>query len=181
MTQKIQVANDESYRDPTNLQSKIQKHAAFESELSANRARVNGVTEEGEGLIGAGHFASMEIRSRLDDLEAEWRSLQDATSLKRERLNDAYQALLFSRTLEEVENWMDDVESQLASEDHGKDLASVQNLLKRHTLLESDVLGHGETCEQMKDTAGSFERSNHFMKEEIQERAAAAIKRYAYW
>ena len=114
---------------------------------------------------------------RLDELEAEWRRLQDASALKRERLNDAYQALLFSRTLEEVETWMDEVEVQLASEDHGKDLASVQNLLKRHTLLESDVLGHGETCEQIKDTAGTFERSNHFMKEEIQERAAAAIKR----
>ncbi|XP_034253991.1 spectrin beta chain, non-erythrocytic 1 isoform X5 [Thrips palmi] len=178
LTQKHQVASDESYRDPTNLQSKIQRHAAFESELTANRARVNGVTAEGEGLIGAGHFASMEIRNRLDELDAEWRRLQDASILKRERLSDAYQALLFSRTLEEVETWMDDVEGQLASEDHGKDLVSVQNLLKRHTLLESDVLGHGETCEQVKDTAGSFERSNHFMKEEIQERAAAAIKRY---
>ncbi|XP_052120778.1 spectrin beta chain, non-erythrocytic 1 isoform X4 [Frankliniella occidentalis] len=178
LTQKLQVASDESYRDPTNLQSKIQRHAAFESELTANRARVNGVTAEGEGLIGAGHFASMEIRMRLDELETEWRRLQDASLLKRERLNDAYQALLFSRTLEEMETWMDDVESQLASEDHGKDLSSVQNLLKRHTLLESDVLGHAETCEQIKDTAGTFERSNHFMKEEIQDRAANVIKRY---
>ncbi|XP_066999614.1 spectrin beta chain, non-erythrocytic 5 isoform X3 [Anabrus simplex] len=176
--QKQQVAGDESYRDPSNLQSKIQKHAAFESELAANRGRVGAVTDEGEALIGAGHFASMEIQTRLDELETAWRMLQDNSHLKRERLNDAYQALLFNRTLEELESWMDDVETQLQSEDHGKDLTSVTHLLKRHTVLENDVHGHGEALEQVKDNAASFERSNHFMREEIQERAQSVNKRY---
>jgi spectrin beta len=89
--QKQQVASDESYRDPSNLQSKIQKHVAFELELSANRGRVGAVTTEGEALISAGHFAGMEIQTRLDELEAAWRELQDSSQLKRERLNDAYQ------------------------------------------------------------------------------------------
>lgn len=93
--QKQQIACDENYRDPTNLQSKIQKHAAFESELAANRGRVNNVTTEGESLIAAGHFAGMEIQARLDELEAEWRQLQEASALKRERLNDAYQVKKF--------------------------------------------------------------------------------------
>lgn len=91
LLQKQQIANDENYRDPTNLQSKMQKHAAFESELAANRGRVGAVTSEGEALIGGGHFAGQEIQARLDDLEAEWRSLQEASLVKRERLNDAYQ------------------------------------------------------------------------------------------
>jgi spectrin beta len=89
--QKQQVASDENYRDPSNLQSKIQKHVAFELELSANRGRVGAVTAEGEALIGAGHFASMEIQTWLDELEAAWQELQDSSHLKRDRLNDAYQ------------------------------------------------------------------------------------------
>ena len=89
--QKQQVASDENYRDPSNLQSKIQKHIAFELELSANRGRVGAVTIEGEALIGAGHSASMEIQTRLDELEAAWQELQDSSHLKRDRLNDAYQ------------------------------------------------------------------------------------------
>lgn len=95
LLQKQQIANDENYRDPTNLQSKMQKHAAFESELAANRGRVGAVTSEGEALIGGGHFAGSEIQARLDDLEAEWRSLQEASLVKRERLNDAYQVMGF--------------------------------------------------------------------------------------
>ena len=89
--QKQQVASNENYRDPSNLQSKIEKHVVFELELSANQGRVGAVTLEGETLIGAGHFASMEIQARLDELEAAWRELQDSSHLKRDRLNDAYQ------------------------------------------------------------------------------------------
>lgn len=89
--QKQQICADESYRDPTNLQSKIQKHAAFESELAANKSRVGAVTAEGESLISGGHFAAAEIKTRLDELELEWRQLQESSALKRERLSDAYQ------------------------------------------------------------------------------------------
>ncbi|XP_073969406.1 spectrin beta chain, non-erythrocytic 5 kst isoform X2 [Rhodnius prolixus] len=178
LIQKQQVASDENYRDSSNLQSKIQKHIAFEAELVANKGRIGGVSNEGESLIREGHFASVEIQSKIDELETDWRSLQETSATKRDRLNEAYQALLFSRTLEELEGWMDDVESQLTSEDHGKDLVSVANLLKRHALLENDVTGHADAFNQLKDTASAFQRSNHFMKDEIQERAQSVIDRY---
>ncbi|XP_050430131.1 spectrin beta chain, non-erythrocytic 5 isoform X2 [Adelges cooleyi] len=176
--QKQQVAGDENYRDSTNLQRKIQKHATFDSELTANRTRVNAICTEGENLISSGHFASMEIRVRLDELETKWWNLQEMSALKKQRLQDAYQALLFNRTLEELEAWTEEVEMQLQSEDHGKDLQSVVNLLKRHSLLENDVHSHGEACQSLKDAALSFQNSDHFMKDEIQEKAQVVIKRY---
>ena len=45
INEKLQLALDESYRDPTNLQAKLQKHQAFEAELAANRNRVDAVVE----------------------------------------------------------------------------------------------------------------------------------------
>jgi len=42
------------------------------------------------------------------------------------------QALSFNRQADELESWMDDVEVHLSSEDHGKDIISVSNLLKKH-------------------------------------------------
>ena len=39
----MQVATDESYRDPTNLSGKLKKHQAFEAELSANRNTLDAV------------------------------------------------------------------------------------------------------------------------------------------
>ena len=43
-----------------------------------------------------------------------------------------FQALQFNRQCDDVEVWMDEVETQLASEDHGKDVTSVNALLKKH-------------------------------------------------
>ena len=44
------VASDESYCDPTNLQSKLQKHQAFEAELSANKERVDTICKVGYSI-----------------------------------------------------------------------------------------------------------------------------------
>lgn len=38
--------------------------------------------------------------------------------------------------------WLYEVEGHLASDDYGKDLTSVQNLQKKHALLEADVAAH---------------------------------------
>jgi len=136
------------------------------------------VTQEGEQLITASHFASMEIQSQLDALETHWRQLLDATQLRRDRLQDAYQALLFSRSLDDIDGWMDEVEQQLQSEDHGRDLTSVQTLLKKHQTLEVDIHAHSDAIQSVKETAVSFREAEHFMADEIEQRSQGIVKRY---
>ena len=41
-------------------------------------------------------------------------------------------SLDFQRQCDDLEAWMDEVEGHLASEDHGRDVITVQNLLKKH-------------------------------------------------
>ena len=55
--EKLQIAQEESYKDPTNIQSKHQKQQAFEAELAANSDRI-------ATLIGAGQSECK--RSRRD-------------------------------------------------------------------------------------------------------------------
>lgn len=55
------------------------------------------------------------------------------------------------------------MEALLASEDYGKDLASVNNLLKKHQLLEADISAH-EVCKsllQMASHKGQLYCSEH--------------------
>lgn len=49
MLEKMQVACDESYKDPTNLPGKLQKHQAFEAEVVANRERMFSTMTMGQG------------------------------------------------------------------------------------------------------------------------------------
>ncbi|XP_070377881.1 spectrin beta chain, non-erythrocytic 1-like isoform X1 [Dermacentor albipictus] len=178
LNEKLQVACDENYRDPVNLPSKTKKHAAFEAEILAHRGRVETLLDEGQRLVEADHYASDQIESRLEAVERLWAQLLEQTKLKKDRLQDSYHALLFNWMLDDLQTWMDDVETQLQSEDHGKDLTSVQNLLKKQQLLETDITNHAEMLEQVKDQAANFQKNDHFLKNEIQERADSIVKRY---
>jgi hypothetical protein len=59
----VQSASDESYKDPTNLQAKIQKHQAFEAEVAAHSNAIVVLDNTGsfkqvflgpEGVVGLG-------------------------------------------------------------------------------------------------------------------------------
>ena len=41
----MKTASDESYRDLTNLERKLQKHEAFEAELKANAERLDAINK----------------------------------------------------------------------------------------------------------------------------------------
>jgi spectrin beta len=47
MADKLKTATDESYRDLTNLERKLQKHEAFERELHANEGQLRAVNKAG--------------------------------------------------------------------------------------------------------------------------------------
>lgn len=60
--EKSKVAGDQTYKDPSNLEVKIQQHQDFEAELQANKGRIDAVVEMGKELTDAGHFATDEIK-----------------------------------------------------------------------------------------------------------------------
>lgn len=63
--EKLQAASDESYKDPTNLQAKIQKHQAFEAEVAAHSNAIVVLDNTGSEMIKQQHFASDVIRQKL--------------------------------------------------------------------------------------------------------------------
>ena len=50
-------------QDPTNLQTKLQKHQNFEAEVEANRSRIESIRVAGNELIESDHYAKDIIRS----------------------------------------------------------------------------------------------------------------------
>ena len=176
--EKIQVALDESYYDPYNLQNKIQKHASFEAEIAANKPRLSSIQDEGEQLCKKSHFASQDIANQLEDLQSEWNHLQETSNFKKTRLNDANDALIFLHVLDEFDSWLDDSEKVLESEDHGKDLNSVSKLLKKLQATEADIVSRKETLKNLEDQFAKFESGNHFMLQELEQRFSNINQRY---
>lgn len=65
INEKLQAASDESYKDSTNLQAKIQKHQAFEAEVAAHSNAIVVLDNTGQEMIKQNHFASSTIKKRL--------------------------------------------------------------------------------------------------------------------
>uniref|UniRef100_A0A672LXN8 Spectrin alpha chain, non-erythrocytic 1-like n=1 Tax=Sinocyclocheilus grahami TaxID=75366 RepID=A0A672LXN8_SINGR len=178
INEKMKTATDEAYKDPSNLQGKVQKHQAFEAELSANQSRIDALQKSGQELVDGKHYASSEVSTRMDEVSSQWKKLLEATELKGIKLREANQQQQFNRNVEDIELWLYEVEGHLASDDFGKDLTSVQNLQKKHALLEADVAAHQDRIDGITIQARQFQEAGHFDADNIRKKQEALVARY---
>uniref|UniRef100_A0A8C8GB49 Spectrin alpha, non-erythrocytic 1 n=1 Tax=Oncorhynchus tshawytscha TaxID=74940 RepID=A0A8C8GB49_ONCTS len=178
INEKMKTATDEAYKDPSNLQGKVQKHQAFEAELSANQSRIDALQKSGQELLDGKHYAADEVSVRMDEVSSQWKKLLEATELKGIKLREANQQQQFNRNVEDIELWLYEVEGHLASDDYGKDLTSVQNLQKKHALLEADVTAHQDRIDGITIQARQFQEAGHFDGDNIKRKQEALVARY---
>ncbi|XP_033114838.1 spectrin alpha chain, non-erythrocytic 1-like isoform X3 [Anneissia japonica] len=180
IAEKVQVAGDESYMDPSNIQSKHQKHQAFEAELAANADRIQGVMAAGQRLIDDNQCAGTEeaVSARIKSLGDQWVYLTEKSSQKTLKLKEANRQQNFNISVKDIEYWLTDCETALASEDFGRDLASVQNLLQKHQLLEDDIAAHEGRIKELNDQANAFIDAGHYDSDAIKEKRDSINDRY---
>lgn len=84
IAEKISIAQEQSYLDPTNIQQKHQKQQAFEAELSANSDRIATLISAGQNLIHHAKCAGGEsaVSHRLKGLNDQWELLVKKTTEK---------------------------------------------------------------------------------------------------
>ena len=136
INEKFKIAKSEEYLDPSNLQAKQEKHANFEAELTTHQPVIKSLCATGTILVQEDHFAKEKIDHRIKTIMTQWDRLVDATEQKSARLKETTQGQSFNRNLEDIDIWLSECEAQLANEDLGKDLTSVQNLQKKLKDLE---------------------------------------------
>ena len=123
-------------------------------------------------------MAADHVRGRLHKVDGLWNELVDATNRKGAKLREAGDEQQFNRNIEDVELWLSELEGQVATEDYGKDLVSVQNLQKKMTLLESDYHAHGDRIDGIKNLAKKFNEEEHFNAPVIIRKQETLLSRY---
>lgn len=180
IAEKLQLATEESYKDPANIQSKHQKHQAFEAELAANADRIQSVLAMGGNLIDKNQCSGSEeaVQKRLTQIADQWEYLTQKTTEKSLKLKEANKQRTYIAAVKDLDFWLGEVESLLTSEDAGKDLASVQNLMKKHQLVEADIHAHEDRIKDMNSQADSLVESGQFDSAGIQEKRQSINERY---
>uniref|UniRef100_A0A452RHF9 Spectrin beta chain n=1 Tax=Ursus americanus TaxID=9643 RepID=A0A452RHF9_URSAM len=133
--EKMLTAQDVSYDEARNLHTKWQKHQAFMAELAANKDWLDKVDKEGRELTLEKPELKALVSEKLEDLHKRWDRLESTTQAKARSLFDANRAELFAQSCSALESWLESLQAQLHSDDYGKDLTSVNILLKKQQVL----------------------------------------------
>ena len=72
------------------------------------------------------------VQQTLEDLQRQWEELEGTTQTKAQCLFDANRAELFTQSCSALDVWLKNLEGQLHNDEYGKDLTSVNILLKKH-------------------------------------------------
>ena len=180
MKEKSQVVMDSSHQERTNLQQIIQKHKTFEAELAANKKRLEDAVLQGKSLVQDGHFASITVEKRIEEMQSVWNALNASCEDRGLKLQQASEKRAFDWSVEDFEEWISNVEKALTSEDLGQNLNQVNTLIKKHSLLEADIVTHSERVNEITRKVEEFMETDHFQKDEIRQRANEVIERYNF-
>ncbi|XP_030011426.1 spectrin beta chain, non-erythrocytic 1 isoform X2 [Sphaeramia orbicularis] len=139
INEKMLTAQDMSYDEARNLHSKWLKHQAFMAELQSNKEWLEKIDKDGQTLMAEKPETEAMVKEKLASLKTMWQDLESNTQTKAKCLFDANKAELFTQSCADLDKWLDSLDGQLQSDDYGKDLTSVNILLKKQQMLESQV------------------------------------------
>nr|XP_045373837.1 spectrin beta chain, non-erythrocytic 2 [Camelus bactrianus] len=175
--EKMLTAQDVSYDEARNLHTKWQKHQAFMAELAANKDWLDKVDKEGRELTVEKPELKALVSEKLEDLHRRWDELENTTQAKARSLFDANRAELFAQSCSALESWLESLQAQLHSDDYGKDLTSVNILLKKQQMLEREmavrekeveaIQAQAKALAQEDQGAGEVERTSRAVEEKF--------------
>uniref|UniRef100_I3JIG6 Spectrin beta chain n=1 Tax=Oreochromis niloticus TaxID=8128 RepID=I3JIG6_ORENI len=139
INEKMLTAQDMSYDEARNLHSKWLKHQAFMAELQSNKEWLDKIEKDGMLLVSEKPETEAVVKEKLSALHTMWEELESTTQTKAQCLFDANKAELFTQSCADLDKWLAGLEGQIQSDDYGKDLTSVNILLKKQQMLENQV------------------------------------------
>ncbi|XP_076464437.1 spectrin beta chain-like isoform X2 [Babylonia areolata] len=181
LADKMAASQDETYRDAKNLHSKYMRHQAFESEIAANKDRLNRVQQEAEEIMQQKPETREQIEPMLADLNRQWDDLESTTKEKGEKLFDANRSILYEQSCDDIDGWVTALESQIitAEEDFGKDLTTVNLQVQKQNQLENQLKMKEQQVCALESQADHLRRIEPDKVDEIEKRRALVAERFA--
>merc|ERR1719187_836486 len=136
----------------------------------------------GQNLIDRGKCSGSDdaVKTRLESIAEQWEILTQKTSEKSMKLKEANRQRTFIAAVKDLDFWLGEVESILTTDEMGKDLASVQNLMMKHQLVEADIIAHEDRIKDINEQAESLVESGQFDSADIRDKKNNISERYKH-
>lgn len=138
--EKFVISQDETYRSAKTIHSKWTRHQAFEAEIAANKERLYEAEKRAEELVKEKPEFSEIIEPKLKELSTQFEDLEKSTKEKGAILFDSNREVLVHQTCDDIDSYLTDIEKQIIDTDTGNDLTSVNILIQKQHVIETQML-----------------------------------------
>ncbi|XP_019288872.2 spectrin alpha chain, erythrocytic 1 isoform X2 [Panthera pardus] len=164
------LAMKDQARDLASAGNLLKKHQLLETEMSAREDALKDLNESATRLLSGGTFNVDQIVEQRDNVNERFLNVRNLAAAHHETLKEAYALFQFFQDLDDEESWIEEKLLQVSSQDYGRDLQGVQNLLRKHKRLAGELQAHEPTIQNILDAAERLGDKAAVGREEIQER-----------
>lgn len=177
LNEKLKTASDQSYRDLSNLERKLQKHEAFERELRANEGQIRNVNKLGQALIAQDSYKKEDVAKTLKDLNDIWQKLVGISLEKGRRLRQAVTQHSYNTSIDDVQNKINEIDGSLRNTNVGNDLRSCKELLKKHEMIENELTQCASRVDDLTKQSNEMAHDDHFDSNAIENKSLESKKK----
>jgi len=157
------VSQDNFGFDLAAVEAAAKKHEAIETDIFAYEERVQAVISVASELETEKYHDIDRINARRDNVLRLWNYLLELLKGRRSRLELSLQLQHNFQEMVYILDSMEELKVRLLSDDYGKHLLGVEDLLQKHSLVEADINVLGERVKQV------VQHSQRFLEEEAVE------------
>ncbi|XP_039300495.1 spectrin beta chain-like, partial [Nilaparvata lugens] len=133
------VSQDNFGCDLAAVEAAAKKHEAIETDIFAYEERVQAVVTVSEELDAENYHDVDRINARKDNVLRLWNYLLELLRARRLRLELSLQLQQSFQEMLYILDSMEELKMRLLSDDYGKHLMGVEDLLQKHKLVEADI------------------------------------------
>ncbi|XP_015418805.1 PREDICTED: LOW QUALITY PROTEIN: spectrin alpha chain, erythrocytic 1, partial [Myotis davidii] len=172
------LAMKDQARDLASAGNLLKKHQLLETEMLARNDALKDLNELAADLLSSGTFNADQIVEKRDNVNKRFLDVQNLAAAHHEKLKETYALFQFFQDLDDEEAWIEEKLVRVQSQDQGRDLQGVQNLLKKHRRLEGELMAHEPAIQNVLDMAEGLGDKAAVGREEIQERLAQFVQHW---
>ncbi|QQP56333.1 Spectrin beta chain_ brain 4like, partial [Caligus rogercresseyi] len=156
-------------KDLNSVKALLKKQTEIEADLGRYHSQLSGMKEKCKtSFENSHHFMLPELKKQTESVVAKFENLHEPLQRRRENLEDS---LIFHELQRDVQDevlWLEEKIGLSASRDYGNSLVSVESMMKKHQLIETDILNHEGIIRTLIDKGEQMVRSQHWSSKTIQ-------------
>ncbi|XP_038665952.1 spectrin beta chain, non-erythrocytic 1 isoform X1 [Scyliorhinus canicula] len=150
------VSQDNFGFDLPAVEAATKKHEAIETDIAAYEERVQAVVAVARELEAENYHDIKRITARKENVYRLWEYLLELLRARRHRLEMNLNLQKIFQEMLYIMDWMDEMKVLLLSQDYGKHLLGVEDLLQKHALVEADIAIRSDRVKVVNASAQKF-------------------------